>query len=452
MKGTKTSTGFKPLAPDLFAHFQQFLIEESGLYFDEHRLSTLAEKLSERLEVCGVKSYEDYYRYLKFNSKRRLEFKSLVDTLTIGETFFFRNEAQFEVLKNFVLPQLFKRELKHVLPKIRIWCAGCSTGEEPYSLAILLKELLPNFERWEISILATDINRNSLKSCATGIYGSRTIQTVSSLYLEQYFTRSGQNYLLSDVIKKMVKFTPHNLARDPYTLPGMLEVDIIFCRNVTIYFDLATLKKVVAGFSTCLLPDGFLFIGHSETLWGVSEDFTPIEFPQTFLYQKRGSGEVKPMVSPTISLPVHVDYQPAPEKEKIDSSLAALIQTGIQLGNEGEYEKALACFQEVVSRDNLCLEAHYFIGVLLAKMEKYAEAIEPFRRVLYIDPQQTMGYFHLGALYRFLDKKEKAKKEYLHCLQFLEGKKDEEDVPFSDGLTVGVLFQAVHRALESLKL
>ncbi|MBI1883280.1 MAG: hypothetical protein HYS08_03635 [Chlamydiae bacterium] len=452
------------LSLEVFRQFQRFLVEESGLYFSEDRKASLQQKLDERIRICERATYEEYFHYLKFHPQGRLELKALLDLLTIGETYFFRNEPQFEALRDYVLPNILK-EKKDTL---RIWSAGCSTGEEPYSIAMLLREHLTFFENWEISILATDINQNVLKAAQEGIYNARAVHAMPTEYLQKYFVQKGQKFWISEEIKKMVQFQYHNLVRDPFSLPLMQNLDILFCRNVIIYFNIETIRRILSQFAECLLTDGFLFVGHAETLWNLSDDFSPIEFPQTFLYQKTEGPASKRSRPPEILLPsfekvdedVPMDrcaHVPMKKKDRRSSAhrhigtWVQMMSQAVHLANEGRYEEALIGVEKIIHENNLHLQAHFLMGVLLAKLHRYEKAVKQFERVLYIDEKMSIAYFHLGHLYRLTEKFEKAKKAYENCLNILEKKKVDEIIPFSEGLTVGVLNEATHRALETLK-
>lgn len=438
------------LQEETFKELQSFLVEEAGLYFAKDRSRLLEEKLSERIKACNRKNFEEYFHYIKFHPEGRLELKSLLDLITIGETYFFRNEAQFNVLKDYVLPELIKNG-----KDINIWCAGCSTAEEPYSIAMILKEFLPCFEEYNISILATDINRQSLKKAKEGVYGERAVHATPLNYIEKYFHKEGSKYFLNDEIKKMINFEYHNLARDPFTLRGMQEVDIIFCRNVVIYFDLETIKRIVSQFTECLKGGSFYFIGHAETLWGISDVFMPIEFPHTFIYQKLKEPAKKVILPPHIPIPkveeiIEVKPIIKEEKKKEEPALDALMIEGTQLANEGKYEDAIKVLEKIVEKDNLWTRAYYLLGILYEKLGKYERAIEEFRRVLYIEDKLPIGYFYLGNLYKFLGEKGEAKKEYLNCIKVLKNKEEDSPIEYGEGLTSGILYQAANRALESL--
>lgn len=474
------------LSDETFGKFQRFLMERSGLFFDNDRLEILETKLAQRLDACEVGSFEDYLRYLAFHEQGELELKALLDVLTVGETYFFRNEAQFDVLKNHVLPEIVKMGVR----SIRIWCAGCSTGEEPYSIAIVLREGLPDVDSWNISLVATDINRNSLKAASKAEYRSRAVHLVQPEILNKYFVRHGALYRLSPEIKKMVTFYYHNLVANPYTLDGMQNVDILFCRNVIIYFDQETLKCVVGNMANSLKTGGYFFIGHSETLWGISNHFKAIEFPSTFIYKKleRPSREIE---FPHLSIPTSVDFgtiPPIPEIEDAPVKLSkpwpsledghrafknkdykgakgifaeylkenkndvkTMMAMATVMANMGEYEEAVVVLKNILSKDNIFAPAYYLKGVIEAKRGEYNKAVETFRKMLYSDENLAIGYFYLGNVCRFLGKISDAIREYENCLRILKKSDEQTSVPLAEDMTVGLLLQTVLSALSSVK-
>ena len=292
-----------PLSPDDFGLFQKLLIEASGLRFDEGRNQVLQHALWQRLQHRGYDSYREYYNLLKFHPEGRLEIRELLDLVTIGETYFFRNRAQFDVLMRFVLPEIIQRKVDSGDKCIRAWSAGCSRGDEAYSIAMAMMEVLPSFEEWRISILGTDINRRGLACSEKAVYGEKDIGHLPKKYLEKYFKSQGSTYLMRDDVKELVGFEYHNLARDPYLHETMQNVDIIFCRNVIIYFDSQATQRVIENFYNCLALDGYLFLGHTETLWQITNRVERVEFPQTFIYKKRLGPVQEDATKPFMAVP-----------------------------------------------------------------------------------------------------------------------------------------------------
>src|SRR4030042_721139 len=292
-----------PLSENDFGLFQELLIETSGLLFEESRGQSLHLALWQRLQHRGYDSYLEYYNLLKYHPEGRLEIRELLDLITIGETYFFRNKAQFDVLIRFVLPEIMQRKVCSRDKCIRIWSAGCSGGDEAYSIAIAMMEVVPSYEEWSISILGTDINRNALACAKEAIYGQRNIGHLPEEYLGKYFTARGSTYILKANVREWVQFEYHNLAKDPFIHERMQNIDVLFCRNVTIYFDGQTTQRVIENFYNCLAQDGYLFLGHTETLWQITNKFERVEFPQTFIYKKRLSPVQEEAMKPFMAVP-----------------------------------------------------------------------------------------------------------------------------------------------------
>jgi chemotaxis protein methyltransferase CheR len=292
-----------PLTGCDFGLFQELLIEKSGLCFDEGRSQSLHFALWQRLQHRGYDSYREYYNLLKFHPEGQIEIRELLDLITIGETYFFRNKAQFDVLMKFVLPEIMKKKAHSQDKCLRIWSAGCSSGDEAYSIAIAIVEVVPSYKDWNISILGTDINRNGLARAKEGIYNKKSIAHLPEEYLSKYFSARGSTYILDPNVKELVQFEYHNLVKDPLIHEKMQTVDILFCRNVTIYFDNKITKRVLENFYNCLTEDGYLFLGHTETLWQVTNKFERVEFPQTFIYRKRVGPVREDAMKPFMALP-----------------------------------------------------------------------------------------------------------------------------------------------------
>jgi chemotaxis protein methyltransferase CheR len=292
-----------PLSSDDFGLFQELLVEVSGLYFEEDRNQSLHLALWQRLQHRSYDSYREYYNLLKYHPEGRLELRELLDLITIGETYFFRNRAQFDVLMGSVLPMIMQRKAASRDKTLRVWSAGCSRGAEAYSIAIAVAEVFPFYKDWTISILGTDINRNGLASAKEAIYNERDVGQLPRECLDKYFKIRGSSYLLNSDVREFVQFEYHNVVKDPCVDEKMLNLDLLFCRNVTIYFDGQTTRRVIEKFYNCLAPEGFLFLGHAETLWQVTDLFESMEFPQSIIYKKRLGPVQEDRMKPFMAFP-----------------------------------------------------------------------------------------------------------------------------------------------------
>src|SRR5579859_3917668 len=268
---------------------QTLVYQECGMYFDERRAHFLQDRLQRRLKICGLDTFYAYYRLLT-SYQGKAELSALVENLTVNETSFFRNKPQLELFQKNVLEELLKRKQERRDWSLRLWCAGCSTGQEPYTLAMqvcdalayyYLRNPLP-FEMpspkplipppWKLEIVASDISYASLRSAQEGIYNELQMEPVDYTTRLRYFEKSSDKYSVKPQLKELVQFDFHNLKTE--FLPR--RNDIILCRNVMIYFDEAEQKRLIEKFWHCLNPGGFLFVGHAESLFGLTQKFRMI--------------------------------------------------------------------------------------------------------------------------------------------------------------------------------
>ncbi len=273
------------LDTNTFKEIRDLIYKESGIFFPDTKKYYLEMKLSQRLKELGLKSFEEYYFYLKYDSGRYREMQKLFEIVTIGETYFFREEPQNEAFKDEILPEIMKRNERE--KKIRIWSAGCATGEEPYTIAILVNEKMGNeIKFWDVKILATDINRTALEKAKKGIYKSDSLRFTLDYYKRTYFLRHENGFFeVRPDIRRLVDFKYLNL-NDKIAIQLIEKQDVIFCRNVLIYFDLNSKREVVRKFYEKLKPGGYLLLGHAESLHDVTRAFKLVFFKKAFGYKK----------------------------------------------------------------------------------------------------------------------------------------------------------------------
>ena len=265
------------LSDEDFERFRKLIYDESGIHFSASNRTILESRLKERLKKAEMDSIGDYYTLIKRNEG---ELKILLDSVTTNLTRFWRNTAHFQTFEYFVIPELVEHKKKTGNTKIKLWSAGCSTGEEPYSLAIVLKELLP--PGFTADITASDLSLKSLMTAKEGFYPETRIGGIPEKYLYKYFEKKGNGYQISDEIRGMIKFDYHNLKFDS----GQRNLDVVFCRNVIIYFDEAAQKAVIGQFWNAMNTHSYLFIGHSESLFGMETQFEFVKTEWATLYRK----------------------------------------------------------------------------------------------------------------------------------------------------------------------
>ena len=260
-----------------FEKYRSLIYKESGITFSDTNRTILESRLRERVKLAGVATVGAYFDSILKNGE---ELKVLLDAVTTNLTRFFRNTAHFDTLTKYVIPDLLKYKATRGENEINIWSAGCSTGEEPYTLAMILKDVLPT--RPSFKIVASDISLKSLMTGKEGFYPESRTQGISPEYLARFFEKKGNGYQVKDEIKNLIRFDYHNMKNDS----GLRNLDIVFCRNVLIYFDEAAQKAAVDRFWNAMSGHSFLFIGHSESLFGMDTKFEFLKTDWACIYKK----------------------------------------------------------------------------------------------------------------------------------------------------------------------
>ncbi|HEY6007435.1 MAG TPA: protein-glutamate O-methyltransferase CheR [Geobacteraceae bacterium] len=274
------------MAPEDFRLFQEFATELIGLVLDAGKESYLALKLLPRLEELRLASFADYYGYLKFAPRCGEERRQFISLITNNETYFFREEAQLRVLSEEILPRLKERKVARRARKLHIVSAGCSSGEEVYTLAMLLLESGSFIWDWDVVITGVDVDPRVLGRARAGIYPQRSFQTTPARFIERYFRPCEDGFAIKEVLRRSTRFVEGNLLQFDGAVDGP-PVDIIFCRNVLIYFSDETIKQITDSFGRVLVPEGYLFLGHSESLSRITARYAPLRFPGAIVYRKR---------------------------------------------------------------------------------------------------------------------------------------------------------------------
>jgi chemotaxis protein methyltransferase CheR len=269
-----------------FENWRKYIYDLCGIYFQDNKKYLLESRLQKRITFLGLESFDAYLDYIKYHPNRSNELRYLYEAITINETFFFRNQPQLDALVTSVIPDIINSPNKFNKNKIRIWSAASSSGEEGYSIAMTLTDLIkPKYPQIEFEIIGTDINVAMVEAAKRGIYREYSIRNTPPYYLKKYFKASGGTYEVEQNIKNMLTFKTMNLY-DDIAMKGMINFDIIYCANVLIYFDLKSKVKAVSHLYNSLYKGGYLFIGYSETLHGISKAFKLVSYPKTIGYKK----------------------------------------------------------------------------------------------------------------------------------------------------------------------
>jgi chemotaxis protein methyltransferase CheR len=273
------------MTDELFTSLRQYIYDQTGIYFQDNKKYLLEGRLAKRLQVLNLADYEAYFQLIRFGTRKTEELRFFYDAITINETFFFRNEAQFDAFENTLVPSVMATKTG-TSKKLRVWSAASSSGEEAHTISMIyLERLRARHAGMDLDVVGTDINSTVLDTARKGIYRDYSVRNMPKMYLDKYFHVDDQRYHVKDEVKKHVRFDFLNLF-DQQRMRTMTGFDIIFCCNVLIYFDLKSKIQVVSHLYNALNRGGFLFIGYAESLHGISTAFKLVNFPKTVAYKK----------------------------------------------------------------------------------------------------------------------------------------------------------------------
>ena len=279
------STGF-PITDEEFDLFRALIHKVTGISLSEHKRELVVSRLAKRLRALNLSSFRSYYDFLTRDPRGGEEMGQLVNRITTNKTDFYREEHHFEYLSETVLPELVKEKTKSGVRRLRAWSAACSTGEEPYTIAITLAEFFSSLPGWDIKLLATDLDTEVLTFASRGRYTPERLGPVPKNVLHKYFKKipgpKGTAYEVSESLRQMIRFRRFNLQQKVF--PFKSQLDFIFCRNVMIYFDTSGKIELLKKFHRILKPKGTIFVGHSESLMMVKNLF---EYQKSTVYRKR---------------------------------------------------------------------------------------------------------------------------------------------------------------------
>lgn len=273
---------FRRLTTEDFRLLRDVFYEHAGLVYDESAMMLFDRRLGERLEALGLPSYQAYYKYLRFDARNLQEIEEAVERLTTKETYFFRQEYQLRAFQSELLPRL--EQANERSRRLLVWSAGCSTGEEAYTLAALILES-GRFDGWDVRVIGSDLSKQSVAHARRGVYGAGSLRATSARDKARYFYELDDGFHVQDNVKKLCQFGQMNLFDvGRGNLVG--KVDAIFCRNVLIYFDVRSRKRVIDNLYQRLSPGGYLMLGHSESLLNLSTAFELVHLRDDLVYRK----------------------------------------------------------------------------------------------------------------------------------------------------------------------
>jgi len=468
------------------------IAEILGLHFQANQFHDMERRMKVAAKELNIDTSNDNINaWLSNSSFSSHEISVLSAHLTVGETYFFREKSGLELFKQVIIPQLIKQRTE-VNEQIRIWCAGCSSGEEPYTIAMIFKECFPELNDWNITILATDISPNAIQKALQGEYTEWSFRETEAELKSKYFVASGKNWIIQPEIKKMVTFMYLNLSKNSYpsTLTNTETMDVIFCRNVMMYFTPEVIKEVSNRFFHSIVQNGWLITGQVELNDEYFSAFERVPFNQGVFYRKseRAKEKIKNTQSrsPDRSLPFSnvknvkkvearkiiqstpkpiIQVTKPPEKNSLNNAeLEKLFQSGQYLkciesclkmmdnssldnqifrilvnayANSGLTNDGEEVIDRVLSKSQATSEMYYTYASFLKERnnEKLSEVM--LKKAIYLNHKHILAHLMLGELFEKGDKRDLANKYYETVVELLENFHDHEIIPESDGLHVG---------------
>lgn len=485
----------------------EFVSSQMGLHFPRERWLDLERGILSAAKEFRFEDTATCIQWLTASPLTKGQIEVLASHLTVGETYFFREKKAFEALEQHILPELIRSRFASE-KRLRIWCAGCCSGEEAYSIAILLSRVIPDWKDWNITLLATDINPRFLHKAFCGVYGDWSFRDTPSEIKERYFkdSRRGQFEILPD-IKNIVSFSYLNLAEDIY--PSLTNntnaMDIIFCRNVLMYFNPVRAKSVVDNFYRTLVDGGWLIVSPSELSSNFFPGFTSVNVNGAILYKKGRIGPISHFDLAEFNL--EADIHPLPPLESVysesdpesnilatelradlfsdshreqedegkpevalDSEARMLYQQGIYddamkkissllslkpedshamalaariLANQGKLAEALEWCRKAIAVDKLNPSYYYLLAIVLQERNDLIEASRALRQALYVDRNYVLAHFALGNVARKQSSFDESGKHFENALKLLGTYSPGDILPDSDGITAGRLTEII---------
>jgi chemotaxis protein methyltransferase CheR len=397
----------------------------------------------------------------------------LAGYLTISESYFWREPHVFDALRDQILPDLIRARKEN--RRLRIWSAGCATGEEPYSIAIALRQILPDLEDWHITLLATDINPKVLRRASAGVYGNWSFRNVPPDFKERYFsaTEDGK-FEIDPKIRKMVTFAYLNLSDDvfPSLINNTNAMDIIFCRNVLMYFAPALICLVGERFHQSLVEGGWFIVSSSELSQHVFEQFSTVNFPGAIAYRHENN-KAKPMAAFPFALPparrkliemlpvvgVRIEAHKTRPREAVSPIQPIMPEkvlpppdielTVRALANLGKLAEAWSACEQAIAVDKLNPGLYYLDAIILQEQNQDDEAMTAFKRALYLEPNFIMAHFSMGNLLLRRGNMPAAKKSFKNVMTLLSEHGQDETLLESEGLTAGRIKQIIRATLQT---
>jgi chemotaxis protein methyltransferase CheR len=446
------------------------VVQHWGLHFPAERWPDLMRGLRAAASEMGSEDVEDFAHMLLGHSPDTASLQALADALTVGETYFFRERRSFEVLAGEILPPLIAQR-QAGSRRLRFWSAGCCTGEEAYSLAILLDRMLPRHEGWQVSILATDVNRRFLNAAARAEYGEWSFRDAPAWLKSGYFTRNGTGgHALLPRIRRMVRFAPLNLAdlQFPQVLNGTEAMDVILCRNVLMYLAPDLMRQVCQRFECALVDGGWLSVSATELGPHAALSFAPVHFDDAVFYRKAGvrqgtarladhapprsAAPERPMASRIITpLPAAPGVHPQPPRPPLQAEPASaerLARLARALADAGQLGPAREAIEHALTLQRMDAGMHHLHASILLEMGEAELAGPALRRALYLEPDFVIAHHAIGQLALREGRHEQGMRHLRNAHELLDRVGADVVLPHSDGLAAGRLKALLEATLQ----
>ena len=483
---TMTAQSIESIVADAyFPALRDLIISATGLVFYAGRPEALAGHLADRLKQRALSDCFVYWELLQDEHAGEAELDQLIELLTIGETHFFRHRELFDALRDVALPDIIDRN--RTTKRLRVWSAGCSTGPEAYSLSILLRrDLGAAVSGWNISILGTDINRPFLSQATEGRYEEWAFRGTSSELRRECFEEQIKSWRIAPRFQEGVTFQYHNLARHPFPslLHNLLAFDLILCRNVLIYFAPEVVQRIISQLAECLVPDGWLAVGHAEHGAHLQASFDAVNVPGATLYRKSGPRPertafdgsrmlrdiaLQPIstsgASPSRSLaqkpaawgggprnPRRVGPSPAARELK-SRAFKSCPEVGRirSLADRGDVDAALQLCETLIAKHPLKPIYYFYQALLLDQVAGHDAALEALIKSIYLDREFDLAHYYLGLTQQKLGNTPAAIKSFRNVLRLMKGRDRSERLPDAEGMTIADLDELTHMHIESLE-